>query len=214
MKTKLVPIKIDNEIKEQLEVDDFVIDKSDILECYKKSDIKKIIVILKDLKLPDFEPYLKSIRIYRKLQPVQKIQDATVETVQSKRFEIRNAINTLLYIKDTINDKKSIWKEINYLIQKIYDRTKDGIMILEEVKALKNDGLRVAEVNFRMKELVAQIDILELFMTRFKQIEDEIKETLNYLQDVRDDNSRTQTLIELALDTGELERRYWRKNQE
>lgn len=184
----------------------------DLLEYYNRDERTEFVEIINRLDMPNLDSVIKPVRKFKSLNTIPSINDGSVEKIQNIRYDIRNAINTTLEIKDKFNDIRQYWKEIQYLTKRIYERTKDSILITDSVKELKNDGLRIAEVNFRLKDLIKAIDKLEIFLTRFKQVEDELKEMLTYLQDLQNENSRVQSAIQLALDTGELERTYWQKD--
>lgn len=196
----------------KLKLSDLILDSDSFLECYMKEDYKTFADKLKDIVLPTFEDIYINLRKYKKIQTITDLNDITVEYVTAKRYEIRNAINTVIGIKDRYTNNKNIWEEISYISNQMYERTKDKMLILEDIKKLKNNDLRIGEVNLRLNDLVKVIDKVNLIMIRFKQVSDEIKETLLYLQDVKDEMSRIQSSVQLALDTGEMERVYWKKN--
>lgn len=197
-----------------IKVSDILIDTDDFLEYYEKDDIKAFSTKLKDTKLPNFDTVYKVLRKYKNINTISNLNDATVEYITNKRYEIRNAINTVIGVKDKHSDYKRIWKEIESLSLQMYERSKDKMLLIEDIKTLKNNDLRLSEVNFRLLDLVKLNDKIELIMARFKQVDDEIKDTLLYLQDVKEEISRIQSGIQLALDTGEIEKVYWKKNNE
>lgn len=202
----------EEDVKEvNLAVSDILIDVKDFLEYYNQEDYGEFSEKLKNTELPEFDYLTKILRKYKNISFIKNIQDATVDNITSKRYEIRNAINTVLSAKDRFSDLKSVWTEIEYLLNKMYERTKDTLMVSEDIKGLKNNDLRIGEVNFQLKDLVKTVDKVGLIMVRFKQVSDEIKETLLYLQDVKEEVSRIQSSMQLALDTGEIERVYWNK---
>lgn len=200
------------EIQSTLTVSDVLIDTQDFLEYYDKGDYKKFAQKLNHIGLPDFDYIFKVIRKYKKFTSIQSLSDATTTQITQKRYDIRNAINTVIGVKDNFNDYRRIWEEIEHLTNQMYERTKDKILISEDVKKLKNNDLRLSEVNYQLSDLVKVMDRIGLIMIRFKQVQDELKETLLYLQDVMDEVSRTQSAVQLALDTGEMEKVFWKKD--
>jgi len=194
-----------------LKIEDLFTDTETLLEYYEKEDWKGACDKVKIFKMPNFNDIEQILRKYKKINSVSNINDLTVDGIVSKRNEVRNAINTVIEIKDKWNDYRKIWKEFEFILKQMYSRTKDSLIVTNEIKELKNDNLRQSEVNVQLKDLVKTLDKLELVMMRFKQIEDEIKETLLYLQDVKDEISRNQSAVQLALDTGEIDKVYWNK---
>ena len=190
---------------------DFLIDSKDLLERYDKEEWKEACDKIGNFQLPEFEDIQKILRKYSKITLHKSIQDLTVESIIQKRNEVRNAINTVIEIKYRFLERRKLWKDISSILGKMYERTKDSLMVTDTIMDLKNDNLRQSEVNVQLKDLVKTLDKLELVMMRFKQIEDEIKETLLYLQDVKDEISRNQSAVQLALDTGEIDKVYWNK---
>jgi hypothetical protein len=190
---------------------DFLIDSKDLLERYDKEEWKEACDKIGNFQLPEFEDIQKILRKYSKITLHKSIQDLTVESIIQKRNEVRNAINTVIEIKYRFLERRKLWKDISSILGKMYERTKDSLIVTDEIKELKNDNLRQSEVNVQLKDLVKTLDKLELVMMRFKQIEDEIRETLLYLQDVKDEISRNQSAVQLALDTGEIDKVYWNK---
>ena len=197
-----------------LKVEDLIVDTETLLEYYEREDWKGACEKIKKFKMPNFNDIEQILRKYKKIVSTSNINDLTVDKIVTKRYEIRNGINTVIEIKDRWNDYRKIWKEYEFILKQLFSRTKDSLMITEDVKGLKNDNLRQSEINFQLKDLVKTLDKLELVMMRFKQIEDEIKETMLYLQDVKDETSRNQTAVQLALDTGEIDRMYWNKKED
>jgi len=201
-------------VESDLKFGDFLVDPKDLLESYDSDDWKGACEKIGKFKIPEFEDFQMVLRKYNKIVSPKNINDLTVTLITEKRNEIRNAINTVIEIKHRFLDRRKFWKDINFILSKMYDRTKDSLMITEDVQGLKNDGLRQSEVNFQLKDLVKTLDKLELVMMRFKQIEDEIKETMLYLQDVKEEASRNLTAVQLALDTGEIDKMYWNKKED
>ena len=203
------------EIEEsKLSVADILIDTKDFLEYYERDDYKEFASKLSSCELPDFQNIFTILRKYKNIKTVGNLNDATVEFITAKRNEIRNAINTVIGVKDAFSDKKRLWEEIDYLTTQMYERTKDKILISEDVRSLKNSELRIAEVNFQLDSLIKVMDKIGIIMIRFKQVQDELKDTLLYLQVVMDEMSRMQSAVQLALDTGEMEKVFWRKNND
>jgi ribonucleotide reductase alpha subunit len=198
----------------KLSVSDILIDTKDFLEYYEKDEDKKFVEKLSSIELPDFSATYKVLRKYKNIKGISNLNDATVTNITEKRYEIRNAINTVIGTKDNFSDYKSIWNEIEYLTNTLYDRSKDRLLLNEDIKSLKNNDLRMSEVNYQLKDLVKIVDKVGLIMLRFKQVSDEIKDTLLYLQVALDEISRVQSSLSLALDTGEIERVYWKKGNE
>jgi hypothetical protein len=201
--------KIDTKMDDLVTFMDLSSKVEEILECYNKDEWEQSIKLLSHLRIPNFGDILNLLRKNKSFESI-KLGDATVKCITEMRYKVRNAINRVINIKDEFIDERAKWKEIEYLVKQIYERQKDKLIITEDIKNLKNEGLRISEINFQVKDLVKSITKIELIMMRFKQIDDEIKDTMNYLTDVKDEISRTQTAIQLALDTGEVEKVYWK----
>lgn len=201
--------KIDTKMDDLVTFMDLSSKVEEILECYNKDEWEQSIKLLSHLRIPNFGDILNLLRKNKSFESI-KLGDATVKCITEMRYKVRNAINRVINIKDKFIDERAKWKEIEYLVKQIYERQKDKLIITEDIKNLKNEGLRISEINFQVKDLVKSITKIELIMMRFKQIDDEIKDTMNYLTDVKDEISRTQTAIQLALDTGEVEKVYWK----
>lgn len=201
--------KIDTKMDDLVTFMDLSSKVEEILECYNKDEWEQSIKLLSHLRIPNFGDILNLLRKNKSFESI-KLGDATVKCITEMRYKVRNAINRVINIKDEFIDERAKWKEIEYLVKQIYERQKDKLIITEDIKNLKNEGLRISEINFQIKDLVKSITKIELIMMRFKQIDDEIKDTMNYLTDVKDEISRTQTAIQLALDTGEVEKVYWK----
>lgn len=185
-------------------------DGKQILEYFSTENVSEYIKAVDQLNPPDFTGLLEQVRQYKKLNTIQSINEGTVNQIQNIRYEIRNGINFTIEFKDKFNDFKQSWKEISYLLKRMYERNKDTFLVDEEIKTLKNESARISEINVRQRPLIDCIDKLEVYLMRFKQIDDELRETLAYLQDLQNENSRVQSAVQLALDTGELDKIYWK----
>lgn len=190
-----------------------VINIDSLYESYTKQDIDDIYNKITEVQLQDFEEDLKEIRKFKTIKLVENIHDVTVERLTQKYYETRNAINSCLNIKSKFIDYKRNWKEIEMIVKNVFTLKKNELMITDDIKALKNQELRDADISFRLKKLVDVQKKIDIVMLRIKFFEEELQETLLYLQDVKNDMSRMQSAVALALDTGEIPRTYWRKTE-
>lgn len=190
----------------------FEIDLNLFIESYNKADIDTLSSEIKKIDLMDFSGQLKELRSYKHIQLPKDIHSITVEEITKKYYEIRNAINTVLDLKSKFMDYRLKWKQIETIVKNLLQDKRDELMITDEIKNLKNQELRLSEMNYRLRDLVNSLNRIELFNVRIKAFETELNETLEYLKDVKLDMSKLQSAVELALDTGELVRTYWKKN--
>lgn len=144
---------------------------------------------------------------------IGNITDATITSITEKYHELRVAINTVFSVKHRFVDYKRVWSEIQAIVSSAYKAQKIVLTFDKEIKDLKSKDLREAGIDNKCIKLVKAMEKLEIIMGRFEQVEEEIKETLLYLNDLKSDVSRVQSGIMLALDTGEIHREYWRKEQ-
>ena len=191
-----------------------VIDINELYESYEKKDIEDISQKISAIKLQDFAEDLQNIRNFKKIRLIGSIHDITVESLAQKYYEIREAINSTLTIKSKFIDYKRNWKEIENILVNVFNIKKNELMITDEIKELKNQDLRNSEISYRLRTIVDSQKKIDIVMLRIKYFEDELQETLAYLQDVKTDISRLQSAVGLALDTGEIPRTYWRKSNE
>lgn len=190
----------------------FEIDLNLFIESYNKADIDTLSAEIKKIDLMDFSDQLGQLRSYKHIQLPKDIHSVTVEEITKKYYEIRNAINTVLDLKSKFMDYRIKWKQIETIVKNLLQDKRDELMITDEIKNLKNQELRLSEMNYRLRDLVNSLNRIELFNVRIKAFETELNETLEYLKDVKLDMSKLQSAVELALDTGELVRTYWKKN--
>lgn len=190
----------------------FEIDLNLFIESYNKVDIDTLSTEIKKIDLMDFSGQLEELRSYKHIQLPKDIHSVTVEEITKKYYEIRNAINTVLDLKSKFVDYRLKWKQIETIVKNLLQDKRDELMITDEIKNLKNQELRLSEMNYRLRDLVNSLNRIELFNVRIKAFETELNETLEYLKDVKLDMSKLQSAVELALDTGELVRTYWKKN--
>lgn len=184
-----------------------------LYESYEKKDIDDIYNKITAVQMQDFAEDLKEVRKFKTIKLPSSIHDISVELLTQKYYDVRNAINACLNIKSKFIDYKRNWKEIEMIIKNVHAIKRNELMITDDIKEMKNQGLRDADIEYRLRNLVSSAKKVDIVMLRIKFFEDELQETLLYLQDVKNDMSRLQSAIALALDTGEMPRTYWKKSE-
>lgn len=196
----------------KLSVGDILLDTSELLEFYQKKDLDSIYERIKSMTFVDFQNDLNTIRTYKNIHPIKDLTDASASGLLNQYKSIRIAINECLGMKHRFMDYKRVWTETIMIVESILERQKDYLFTVPEIRDLKNKESRISEVNTKMDNMISSFHKLKVIMTRFKQMEDEIKETLEYLKDVKDENSRIQSLVVIAFDTGELVKTNYNRN--
>lgn len=205
------------DIKEPIDIETkkmFNIELTQFINEYNKTDINNIAETIKESDLTVFIEEVEKLRGLKRIKLPPDLLSCTIEEMIEKYNIIRNSINTVLDLKSKFNMFKANWKTLEQLLNFSFNHKKEEMMVEEDIKSLKNQELRSAEINYRLKSLVYCIEKIDLINIQVKAFDAEINETLDYLKEINKDISRIQSAIELALDTGELLPVYWRKKSE
>lgn len=184
----------------------------DILGAYEEKDINHFFQKIKELKDVDFSEEERELRECFTVKMFATIEEVQVYYITEKYQTLREKINKVIAIKNKFTDYKKQWITVQKLVDSMYERNKDAMVISEEMKVYKNKDEKLSATNSKLDELIKAMTYIEIVLAKLKQFEQEIKDAMDYLIDVKQDVSRVQSAIVLALDTGEIPRTYWRQN--
>jgi len=186
----------------------------DLYNDYSISDYDNFCLKLKEFAFRRFEAEIVQLAELRNIDPLPDLRDAMMTTLVPIYYSTRNKITTLLNLKHKLRAETDIISKISYLADSFYDREKDKLVMLDEIKKLSSDSLRQSEVKKRLDTLMILKTKLKMILTiDIKSIEEDIKDTQTHLKEHREDLSRIQSAVALALDTGELSKFFWRNTQ-
>jgi hypothetical protein len=178
----------------------------DILQPYEDDDIDSFYEKILELKDIEFAQELIELRDCFNVQLFRTIEEIKLYDITGKYYDLRQKINKVIMIKNMFNDYKKHWMSVKTIADSMYERNKDATIVSEDMKVYKNKDEKLSATNRKLDKLVKVITYIEIVLLKLKQFEAEIREAQEYLMDVKQDVSRIQSAISLALDTGEIPR--------
>jgi len=178
----------------------------DILQPYESKDIDSFYEKVKELKSVEFYEELKALRECFDVKLFQTIEEIKLYDITGKYYDLRRKINKVIEIKNRFNDYKKHWLVVQKLADSMYERNKDAMIISEDMKVYKNKDEKLSATNRNLDQLVKISTYVDIVLLKLKQFESEIREAQEYLMDVKQDVSRIQSAMSLALETGEIAR--------
>lgn len=183
-----------------------IFNKSNLLQlfdAYDKSDMIEICSSLNKFRTVEFSEELQIIRKNSKLTLFNDINSITVDDIIKKYFEITNSINEVIEVRNRFTDYRQTWMEIKEILSSFYEIKKDALIISDDMKVYKNKDEKLSATNVELDEIVRALKFTDIVLLRLKHFESEIKSVMDYLMNIRQDTSRVQSAVELAMDTGE-----------
>lgn len=185
-------------------LEDFYID-------YSTSNYDEFCRKLEELTFRKFEQETITLAKLKNIPKLPELSEATMTALVPVYYDVRNKITEVLLLKHRVREETDTISKISYLADSFFEREKDRLFMIEEIRKLSSDSLRNAEVKKRLDKLMILKTKLKAILTfDVKSLEEDIKDTQNHLKEHREDLSRIQSAVALALDTGELLKTYWR----
>lgn len=182
-----------------------------ILGAYEDKDIEKFYLKIKELKDIDFSEEERELRECLTVTMPSTIEEVHMYFITEKYQIIREYINKVIAIKNRFSDYKKHWVMVKKIVDSMYERNKDAMIISEDLKVYKNKDEKLSATNKNLDRIIKAMTYVEIVLLKLKQFEQEIKDAMDYLIDVKQDMSRVMSAITLALDTGEIPRTYWKE---
>lgn len=185
-----------------------------VLEFYQKGDYNFLFEWINNAKIKDFTNELELVRAnVNGIELPKDINDVSMNVVTEKSNQIRNATTIFFMNRRGFVAYQEIWVEMGIILNSLSKEEKDRISLDESIKKLSSADLRSAETNFRMNNVTKLKTKVDVYNSRLRYIDNEFNLIMKDLESLKFENSRYQSAVALALDTGEIPRIYWKKDQ-